>query len=70
MTGQKWNRACARALAEQSGIAMLARVDLSAERLCQVLGAVTAAPKRTIVAKGFDGAERTVSLTRDMMGQR
>lgn len=60
----------AKALAQQAGIAMLPRADLTAERLCHMLARVMSAPKRPPATDGFDGAARTVSLTRHLHGPR
>jgi predicted glycosyltransferase len=58
----------ARALANQSGIAVLPRASLSAQRLCQVLEEVITAPRREIATTGFDGATHTVAITRELRG--
>ena len=60
----------ARALTAQAGIALLPRADLSPQRLCQVLDEVIAAPRRNILTTGFDGAARTVAITRELRGAR
>lgn len=56
----------ARALATQSGIAVLPRTDLSTQRLGQILEEVIAAPRRGKAMAGFDGAARTVAITRGL----
>lgn len=56
----------ARALATQSGIAVLPRTDISTQRLGQILEEVIAAPKRGKATTGFDGAARTVTITRSL----
>ena len=60
----------ARALAQRTGIAMLARADLSATQLCAALKDVMTAPRRELDATGFDGAAQTVAFTRSRRGTR
>ncbi|KIN71177.1 glycosyltransferase family protein [Sulfitobacter guttiformis] len=54
----------ARALASREGIACLARADLTGEALCSSLAAVMAAPRRNFSDIRFDGAARTITITR------
>lgn len=60
----------AQALAAQTGIVLLPRADLSARRLCQTLEEVIAAPRRDVATTGFDGAARTVAITRALRSAR
>lgn len=59
----------ARALSAQDGILALPRAALSGARLLEALGDVIAAPPRAPVTDMFDGAARTVTLTRQLRAQ-
>lgn len=56
----------AKALAQQSGIAVLARAALSPETLRDTLVDVMSAPRRALAQTGFDGAAQTVRITRKL----
>ncbi|WP_299415680.1 glycosyltransferase [uncultured Sulfitobacter sp.] len=59
----------ARALSVQSGITTLARADLNPRSLCDAIEHVINAPRRTTAAK-FNGADRTVEITRTLGAKR
>lgn len=54
----------ATALAEQNGIEVVTRANLTAQTLCAALDAVITAPRRTTTLARFDGAARTVAITK------
>lgn len=58
------------ALAKRHGIATVRRADLTAETLATALNVVINAPRRDAMTSSFGGAERTVSLTRDLWSAR
>jgi predicted glycosyltransferase len=58
----------AQALAQQSGIATLTRADLSPQALYGALQSVISAPARTPSDAQFDGATRTVEITKKLRG--
>ncbi len=53
----------ANALAKRSGIAVVARADLSAARLAHAIEEVIAAPSRDQISDSFNGAQRSVEIT-------
>ena len=59
----------ARALATRDGIELLGRESLTPDALAAALARVIAAPARTTDGIGFDGATRTVEITRRLRGQ-